>query len=163
MTATLLLALAVVPTACGGDDGTTATDPAPTTATAEPTPPEPSEAPTPGSLPDFPYQDYAYTLQRRCFCADADQGYRITVGGGVVTGVTWASDGPGHRAGEEVTDEYLRVTIQDIIDQANDPDADHVEVAWPPGQAWPDSVSIDHRTNVADDEVTYQVSDVQFL
>ena len=44
----------------------------------------------------------------RCFCANIDQKYRITVAGGEVSGVTWATDGDGHDVGEELTDDYLR-------------------------------------------------------
>jgi len=152
--------------ACGGDDGgATATDTSPTTgattATAEPTPSGPTAEPEPGSLPDFPYQDYAYTLEMRCFCANFDQKYRITVAGGEVSAVTWATEGDGHDAGDAVTDEYLHVTIQDIIDQGNDPKAAQVDIEWPVGQAWPDSVYVDKDKMVADEEVTWVISEVE--
>jgi hypothetical protein len=146
--------------ACGGDAGTTAADPSPTTSTAEPTPTAPTVSPQPGSLPDFPYADYDYTLQTRCFCANVDQKYRITVAGGEVTGMKWATSGDGHEVGDVVTDDYLRITIQDIIDRGNDPEAAQVDVVWPAGQAWPDSVYIDQDKNLADEEVTWLISDV---
>ena len=152
--------------ACGGEDGgTTATDTSPTTpptsATAEPTPSGPTAEPEPGSLPDFPHEDYAYTLEMRCFCANIDQKYRIAVAGGAVSGVTWATTGDGHEAGDTVTDEYARITIQDIIDRGNDPEAAQVDVEWPAGQAWPDSVYVDKDKMVADEEVTYVISEVE--
>ncbi len=162
----LTTALAVSLAACGGDDeGTTATDTSPTTGqttpTAEPSPSVPTVEPKPGSLPDFPYQDYTYTLEMRCYCANFDQKYRIIVAGGEVGGVTWATGGEGHDAGDAVTDEYLYVTIQDIIDQGNDPNAAQVDVEWPAGQAWPDSVYVDKDKMVADEEVTWLVSEVE--
>jgi hypothetical protein len=168
LTHALALLLVMSLTACGSDGGTTATDTSPTgpsptdrtTHTAEPSPTAPTVEPKPGSLPDFPYQDYAYTLEMRCFCANFDQKYRITVAGGEVSEVTWATDGVGHEIGDPVADEYLHVTIQDIIDQGNDPEAAQVDVAWPPGQAWPDSVYVDKDKTVADEEVTWMISEV---
>jgi hypothetical protein len=75
--------------------------------------------------------------------------------------VTWSTDGDGHDAGEAVADDYLHVTIQDIIDQGNDATAAQVDVEWPPGQAWPDSVYIDKDKTVADEEVTWVISEVE--
>jgi Family of unknown function (DUF6174) len=149
--------------ACGGDDGTTAADPAPTISTAEPTPTTstaPTTSPEPGSLPDFPYQDYEYTLEMRCFCANIDQAYRITVTGAEVSSVKWATKGDGHVVGEELADDYLRLTIQDIIDRGNDPRAAQVDVTWPAGQEYPTSVYIDKDKMTADEEVTYVISEV---
>ena len=158
----LAAALATTLTACGGDDeAATATDTAPTTATAEPTPTAPTVEPEPGSLPDFPYTDYAYTLEMRCFCANVDQKYRIEVAGGVVSGVTWATDGEGHQTGDAVADDYLEVTIQDLIDKGNDPKAAQVDVEWPAGQLWPTSIYVDGDKMIADDEVTWVISDVE--
>jgi hypothetical protein len=161
----LVGALTTTMAACGDDEGTTATDTSPTTgptsATAEPTPSGPTGAPEPGSLPDFPYQDYAYTLEMRCYCANVDQKYRITVVGGEVSGVTWATDGDGHAVGDRVADEYAHITIQDIIDRGNDPKAAQVDVEWPAGQAWPDSVYVDKDKMVADEEITWVISEVE--
>jgi hypothetical protein len=146
---------------CGGDDGpTTAADPAPTTSTAEPTPTAPSTSPQPGSLPDFAYLDYAYRLQVRCFCPD-DLTYRITVAAGEVTEAVWETDGNGHVAGDAVADDNALLTIQDIIDRGNDPEAAQVDVVWPAGQAWPNSVYVDRDEMMADEEVTWVISEVE--
>jgi hypothetical protein len=157
--------LALTLSACGGSAGAdTAADPAgdPTTPTASPTPTGPSTAPEPGSLPDFPYADYAYTLEQRCFCATIDQRYRITVVGGKATDVTWATAGDGHEVGDAVTGAtYLMLSIQDLIDQGNDGQAARVEVDWPAGQLYPTSIFIDRDELIADEEVTWVVSDVQ--
>jgi hypothetical protein len=168
-TAALLLtsALAFSLAACGGDDGLqVATDPGPTdtstSASIPPTPTGPTVAPKPGSLPDFPYADYAYTLEQRCFCANIDQKYRVTVVGGKATEVTWATAGDSHQVGDPVPDDakYLMLSIQDIVDQGNDPKAARIEVEWPAGQLYPTSVYIDRDKMIADEEVTWVISDV---
>ena len=157
------LALGAVLTACGGDAGDdVATDTGPTSAPPTSEPVGPTEAPKPGSLPAYPYQDYAYTLEQRCFCGNIDQKYRITVEGGEAAAVTWATKGDGHQVGDPVADaEYLMISIQDIIDQGNDPDAAEVDVDWPVGQEYPNSIYIDQDKMVADEEVTWVISDVE--
>ena len=146
----LAVSLSASLAACGGDadDGQVATDTAPTTptATAEPTPSGPTVAPEAGSLPDYPYADYAYTLEMRCYCANQDQKYRITVAGGEVTDVTWATDGDGHAVGDAGQRRVRRVTIQDVIDQGNDPKAAQVDVEWPAGQDCTRPASTSTRT-----------------
>jgi len=159
----LAVSLSASLAACGGDadDGQVATDTSPTSAPAEPTPSGPTIAPEAGSLPDYPYADYSYSLEMRCYCANQDQQYRITVAGGEVTDVTWATEGDGHAVGDPVSDEYARVTIQDVIDKGNDPDAAQVDVEWPAGQDHPSSIYVDQDKMVADEEVTWVISDVQ--
>lgn len=151
--------------ACGQSSGAdTAADPAadPATPSATPTPTGPSTAPKPGSLPDFPYADYAYTLEQRCFCANIHQKYRIVVRGGNVTEVTWATPGEGHAVGDAVPgDLQVALTIQDIIDLGNDRRAAEVEVDWPSGQLYPTSVYVDRDKTIADEEGAWVVSDVQ--
>jgi hypothetical protein len=170
LAATLVLAaaLALALSACGGDAGTeVATDTSPTSAAASPsstaaspTPTAPTDEPEPGSLPDFPYENYAYTLGHTCFCANIDQRYRITVTDGEVSSINFATAGEGHQVGDPVDGDYLRLTIQDIIDRGNDPEMAKVIVTWPAGQLYPDSVYLDQMANVADEEVTWLVSDV---
>ena len=161
----LTSALALSVGACGGDDGTrVATDPSPTEASTEATttpPVAPTVEPKPGSLPDYPYTDYAYTLEQRCFCANIDQKYRVTVVAGKATEVTWATAGDGHEVGDPVADgKFLTLSIQDIIDLGNDQKAASVDVDWPAGQLYPTSVYIDKNKMVADEEVTWVISDV---
>jgi len=159
----LAVSLSASLAACGGDadDGQVATDTSPTSAPAEPTPSGPTVAPEAGSLPDYPYADYSYSLEMRCYCANQDQQYRITVAGGEVTDVTWATEGDGHAVGDPVGDEYARVTIQDVIDKGNDPEAAQVDVEWPAGQDYPSSIYVDQDKMVADEEVTWVISDVE--
>jgi len=94
-------------------------------------------------------------------CANQDQQYRITVAGGEVSDVTWATEGDGHAVGDPVSDEYAQVTIQDVIDKGNDPDAAQVDVEWPAGQDHPSSIYVDQDKMVADEEVTWVISDVE--
>ena len=163
--AVLAALVAVTLSACGGDAGDdVATDPAadaPST-TATPSPTGPTEEPKPGSLPDFPYTEYAYTLEQRCFCANIDQKYRVTVVDGDATEVTFATPGEGHEVGDLVPQgTYLKLSIQDIIDRGNDTTAARVKVDWPAGQLYPSSVYIDQDKLIADEEVTWVISDVQ--
>ena len=153
-------ALAFSLAACGGDDGTqVATDPGSDVTTSAPV--APTVAPEPGSLPAYPYTDYAYTLEQRCFCANIDQKYRVTVEAGKAVSVAWATAGPDHEVGDAVPEgKYLRLSIQDIIDQGNDPKAAKVTVDWPAGQLYPTSVYIDQDQMIADEEVTWVISDV---
>ena len=159
----LAVSLSASLAACGGDadDGQVASDTSPTSAPAEPTPSGPTIPPEAGSLPDYPYADYSYSLEMRCYCANQDQQYRITVAGGEVTDVTWPTEGDGHAVGDPVSDEYARVTIQDVIDKGNDPKAAQVDVEWPAGQDYPTSIYVDQDKMVADEEVTWVISDVQ--
>ena len=156
----LTSALALSVAACGGDDGTqVATDPGSDASTTAPV--APTVAPKPGSLPAYPYTDYTYTLEQRCFCANIDQKYRLTVEGGRAVSVTWATAGEGHEVGDAVPDgEYLMLSIQDIIDLGNDQKAAKVDVDWPAGQLYPTSVYIDQDKMIADEEVTWVISDV---
>ena len=49
-------------------------------------------------------------------------------------------------------DDTIWVTIQDIIDRANDTKAAEVTVDWPAGQDYPNSVYIDQNKKIADEE-----------
>ena len=53
------------------------------------------------------------------------------------------------------------MTIQDVIDKGNDPKAAQVDVEWPAGQDYPTSVYVDQDKMVADEEVTWVISDVR--
>ena len=55
------------------------------------------------------------------------------------------------------------MTIQDVIDKGNDPKAAQVEVDWPAGQDYPTSIYVDKDKMVADEEVTWVISEVQTL
>ena len=74
--------------------------------------------------------------------------------------MTWATDGHGHQVGDAVADAYAKVTIQDIIDKGNDPNAAQVDVLWAAGRLHPYSIYVDKDRMVADEEVTWVITDV---
>ena len=148
---------------CGKDDGIVADDPAPTEATSEPQTEEPSAEPTVGSYPDFEPEDYTFDLVVSCFCLGAGVPVEVTVEDGAVADAVYLADDSG-RSGVskgETADKRFWLTINDIIEAANDTAADHVDVSWPPGQDYPTSVYVDEDTNMADEELGYSISDVR--
>lgn len=148
-TAVAVLA-ALLLAACGGGDGDEARDGTPTTSSPA------TDGPVPTGYPDFAPQDYTYRLEVLCFCPLAGP-LAVTVADGAVTSATSIE---GDTKGEEAPD-FARLTINDIIDRANDENLAKVEVVWPSGQDHPDRVAIDQIERATDDEVTYTISDVQ--
>lgn len=150
-TAVLLAALA----GCSGDDTTTAADPESTIpATSDPT-----GTPTVGSYPELEATDYTYVLEQICYCPITGP-VKITVEDGEVTAAVIAKGSRGIKKGTDAPD-YLWITINDVIAEANDTEADKVDVTWPEGQDWPTSVAVDQVERATDDEVTYVVRNVQ--
>lgn len=148
---------AVVLSSCGSSSGDTAIDPG-TEPSAPPTT-QPTTQPTVGTYPSYGPTDYTYTLRVTCFCPDAGVPIRVQVAGGEVTSAVYARDGRGHDRGDPA-DEFRRLTINDVIDAANDTDAHSVEVEWPAAQGHPDSVYVDQDDHMIDEEVGYAISDV---
>ena len=64
--------------------------------------------------------------------------------------------GRGHAAGDDAGD-WMRVSINDVIDAANNENAAQVRVRWPQGQDYPTSVWVDRDANMADDEIGYSI------
>ena len=145
-------------TACGGDGTDVASDPGPPT--VEPTADRP--APTVGTYPAFEPEDYTYTLVLACFCAGGGTPIDITVRDGEVVDAVYDGDGRGAEAGTPA-DEFMWLTINDVIDAANDTDAASVQVEWPDGQDHPNSVYVDEDLNTVDEERGYELSKVSWL
>jgi hypothetical protein len=141
------LAATFVLTACGSGSDESATDPTITT------------APTVGAYPSYEPEDYAYTLRVQCFCAGAGTPIRVTVVDDEVTDAVYAENGRGVRKGDPA-DARLAVTIDQVVDAANDTRAASVQVTWPDGQDYPSSVYVDADKRAVDDEFGYAVSDV---
>lgn len=145
------VAASVVLTGCGpSSDDEVATDPTPT---------EPAPEPTVGTYPDFEPEDYSYTLVVSCFCPDAGTPVRVTVVDGEAVEAVYAQGGRGVTKGDPAPD-YRRLTIDDVIEAANDTEAAVVDVTWPEGQDYPTSVAVDQDELMVDEEVGYSLSDV---
>lgn len=160
------LAACLVLVGCSSDDGpTAANDPAGSSAgdTSSPTPgseeTQPTAEPTVGTYPTFDPQDYSYTLRVSCFCADAGNAVRVKVVAGKAVEATWSKTRNGDTKGDPAPD-YRRITINTVIDAANDTEAAQIDVTWPAGQDYPTSVYIDQDTMMADEEIGYDISDV---
>lgn len=152
-----VLATTFVLTACGTSADNTAQDPAGTgTPSVSPTPEAP---PTVGTYPSFAPTDYSFTLRVQCFCAGAGLPIRVTVADGKVTDAVYARNGRGVHRGDQA-DGYLAVTIDKVIEAANNTSAASVKVTWPAGQDYPSSVYVDQSEHMADEEIGYAVSDV---
>jgi hypothetical protein len=150
--------------ACGtSDDGPdVATDPAPTTATSTATP-SPTAAPTVGTYPAFEPADYTFELTVSCFCAGAGAPIKVTVANAEVVGAIYTADdtGRGGTQAGDTPDHGFWLTVNDVIDRANDTKAAKVDVDWPAGQDYPNSVYVDGSTNIADDEIGYTITHVE--
>jgi hypothetical protein len=160
--AALLLPLSLA--ACGSsDDGDdVATDPGPTAAST-PTP-SPTAAPTVGTYPEFEPTDYTFELTVSCFCMGAGAPIVVTVADAEVVGAVYGLGGGGGRDGDikpgDPAEKNFWLTINDIIEKANDTEAARVDVDWPAGQDYPNSVYVDGDQQIADDETGYTISKV---
>jgi len=155
--ALLLSSLVLVLAGCGDPGDDVAQDPAPPstpTSTATPT-----AEPTVGTYPEFEPQNYTYTLVVSCFCPDGGVPVEITVEDGEVTSAVYGQDGRGVRKGDPAED-YRQITINDVIEAANDTEAHSVDVDWPEGQDYPSSVAVDPDELTIDEEVAYTISEV---
>lgn len=126
--------------------------------TSAPSPQATSSSTAPTGHPRFEEPDYTYVLRMNCYCPFITP-VRITVEDGSVSSAVATEDGRSIRRGEEAP-ESLQLTINDIIDRAEDPDVAEVELDWPDGQAWPNRVRLDQIEGAVDDEITYVISDV---
>ena len=158
--AALLLPLSLA--ACGSDgDDDVVSDPAPTSATATPTP-SPTAAPTPGSYPAFEPTDYTFELTVSCFCVGAGVPVEVTIVNAEVVGAVYTMDDSGRGGVKEgdPADQSFWMTINDVIDIANDTEAETVRVDWPAGQDYPTTVFVDGKKSMADDETSYGIANV---
>jgi Family of unknown function (DUF6174) len=109
--------------------------------------------------PAYGVDDYTYTLRTACFCADGGVAVIVTVRDGVATDAVYAHRGTGHAAGDPAGD-WMRVTINDVIDAANTKGAYQVRVRWPQSRPYPASVYVDKDEYTADEEIGYSIRDV---
>lgn len=150
---------------CYGDAQPLAQDSVgPVDASAQPSAPggtlTPAPDPADARYPPFEPTDYTYTLAVGCFCADGGTPMAITVVDGEVTEAVYSENGRGVQEGETAPD-FRELTINDVIETANDPTLAFVDVTWPDDQDYPSVISIDRIAEAIDDEVTYFLSDVE--
>jgi hypothetical protein len=149
---------------CGSDGGAhdVASDSAPPSATSTPTP-TPTTSPTVGGYPEFAPTDYTFTLSVGCFCMDSGTPITVTVADGQVVKAVYAkaATGRGGAQSGDAVDQRYWMTINDVIAEANDTTAQKVKVDWPDGQDYPDQVYVDKNKQVADDEISYKIDDVE--
>lgn len=157
-TGAAVLALTVL-AACGGEDSSTAEDPADGPSAAESSTAVDGSTAEPGGFPAFAPEDYSYLLEVICYCPLTGP-VEVTVEGGEVASAVYARGGHGLKEGDDAP-VFMRKTINDVIDAANDTDAAEVDVTWPEGQDYPRSVSVDQDNRMVDEEITYIVRRVQ--
>lgn len=108
------------------------------------------------AFPSYAHEDYRYHLEVLCYCPQVGT-VEVVVRDGEVTAAT-SLDGP--TAGVSAPD-FAWLSIDDIIEMANDPAIAKAKVDWPEGQDHPSSVMVDRIAQAIDDEVTYTIKDVQ--
>jgi predicted small lipoprotein YifL len=161
--AALLLPLSLAACGSDGDSDDVASDPAPTSASPTPSPTEsPTASPTVGTYPAFEPENYTFELNVSCFCMGAGVPIEVTVANAEVVGAVYGMDDSGRGGGKkgDPADESFWMTINDIINRANNTEADTVRVDWPAGQDYPNSVYVDGEKTMADDEVSYGIANV---
>jgi hypothetical protein len=86
----------------------------------------------------------------------------VTVADSEVVGAVYSVDdsGRGEVQAGDPADHRFWMTINQVIDAANDTEADKVRVDWPAGQDYPNSVYVDSEKNMADDEIGYTIANV---
>ena len=86
----------------------------------------------------------------------------VTVADAEVAGAIYAGEDTGRGGAKpgDPADKHFWLTINDIIEKANDTEAARVDVDWPAGQDYPNSVYVDGDEKIADDEVGYTITNV---
>lgn len=149
--AVLTVGLALAVAGCGRENDAATDD-----ATPRSDPPA-STSPTSDArdYPEFAPANYTYRLEVLCYCPQTGA-VRVTVRDGEVIE---AKSITGEAKGQDAP-EFARLSINDIIARANDPEVDEAEVTWPAGQDHPSVVALDHLKMAVDDEVTYTIKNV---
>jgi uncharacterized protein DUF6174 len=98
---------------------------------------------------------YAFTIQRSCFCANVHPLY-VLVLNDAVAGVLDLETG-------EMVDPKMGETVEDLftfIQNAIDRPAHLIRAKYDVAKGFPTEIDYDGEAQIADDEITYRVSDV---
>lgn len=101
---------------------------------------------------------YAFTLQRSCFCANIHPLY-VLVLGDTVAGVLDLETG-------ETVDRHLGETVESLftfIQNAIDRPAQMIRAEYDDGKGFPTEIDYDGDAQIADDEISYRISDVHLV
>ncbi len=106
--------------------------------------------------------DYTFDVIKVCFCyfvADV----RVTVVGGVITGVTDIATGDA--LGPDLMKEFRTINgLFDLVQDAYNRNAHEVQVEFDPSRGYPTQISIDYVRMIADDEMGFTLlSEVKAL
>jgi len=109
------------------------------------------------------FDDYAFQLKRICYCPPEYVGpVRVEVRTGQVARIV--DPVTGERVDERLwhvfpTIDGLFTILLDAVDRR----ADRIEVEWAPSLGYPAEIRIDYRLEIADEEIGYEVRDVDAL
>ena len=101
--------------------------------------------------------DYSFTFYQSCFCLGR-QPTRITVRGDKVQSATNVRGGAAVKPEEVGRPLTLTDIFQQIADGYAKP-ADHITLTLNPDYGYPERVYIDYYANMADEELSYTISD----
>jgi hypothetical protein len=106
--------------------------------------------------------DYTFDVKRVCFCylvADV----RVTVVGGVITGVTDIATGDA--LGSDLMKEFRTInSLFDLVQDAYNRNAHEVQVEFDPSRGYPTRIWIDYVLMIADEEMGFTLlSEVKAL
>jgi hypothetical protein len=107
--------------------------------------------------------DYEVVTRTLCFCVGANERFRYTVRGNVVTSVVRVSTGAVDSLAIATTRMPPVENAFDLLDKAVREEAAHLEVSYDNQWGFPRMLSIDFATSVADDEITLHLEDYKPL
>ncbi len=99
-------------------------------------------------------EDYTFDVRRVCFCPFREEGVRLTVVAGVLTGATDLATDKVLEPNE--VQWYLTIDgLFDLLEDAYDQDAARVDVDFDASRGYPTSIWIDYSEMIADEELGF--------
>lgn len=103
------------------------------------------------------YHSYAFTIQMSCFCGNTDVIRAYVVNDSVVAAVDFTN--PDRTVDPRGVRSIPR--LFDFVANAFSENASTINVSYDPQLGFPSEIDYDGRVNIADDEITFYVSDVK--